>query len=149
MQTRKLRHGEFQELAQRHAVWRNCRISSLGLPPPHPLSVLPWALGGSRGWTTSMGSVLSCSWWGLAKGDTTRGRDGVRRGLGTYQASSAAQVLGTEHIPLLLCLGPHLLWVPCFWFQQMFPTVLSPRDLYDSFSYTLLTPLLEGTLCFL
>lgn len=88
LQARKLRHGEFGELAQGHAVWRSRGISSLGPHPPHPLSVCPWPLGSSLGWTTSMGSMLSCFWWGLAKADTTRGRDGARRSLGTCQASS-------------------------------------------------------------
>lgn len=30
-------------------------------------------------------------------------------------------------------------------FQQMFPAILSPRDLCYSFCYILLTPFLEGT----
>ena len=52
---------------------------SLDWPPPHLLSSLPSAPGGSLGWTTSTSSVLSGSWLGLAKGNTAQGREDRRR----------------------------------------------------------------------
>lgn len=112
---------------------RSCSLEAEPLnivpwPTSSPSSVLPWALEVPLDGPHQQ-APCSLAPDGVWPRGTLPGEGKVRGGAWSLARRLPCPGAGNCPHPLLLCWGPQLLWVALSRFQQMLPTVPSPKDL--------------------